>query len=73
MSTADMEVEIELEFLRRRQNEVVVKELSVAAKNMVESFRFRSTYNMTSHGLSRSVHGLERGGGRVRSPLLLWR
>jgi len=28
----------------------VVKELSVADKNMVDSFRFKSPYSMTSHG-----------------------
>jgi len=32
MSTADMEVIIDFEFLRGRQVEIVVKELSVAAK-----------------------------------------
>jgi len=31
MSTADMEVVIDFEFLRGRQNEIVVNELSVAA------------------------------------------
>ena len=28
----------------------MVKELSVATKNMVDSFRFKSTYSMMSHG-----------------------
>jgi len=31
MSTADMEVVIEFEFLRGRQNVIVIKEFSVAA------------------------------------------
>ena len=40
MSTADMEVVIDF----------VVKELSVAANNMNDSYRFKSPYTMTSHG-----------------------
>ena len=50
MSTANMEVVIDFEFLRGRQNEIVVKELSKAAKNMVDSFCFRSPYTIMSHG-----------------------
>ena len=50
MSTADMEVLIDFEFLRGRQGEIVVKELSVAANKMIDSFRFKSPYSMTSHG-----------------------
>ena len=37
MSTADMEVVIDFEFLKGRQGEIVVKELSVAANNMNDS------------------------------------
>jgi len=44
-----MEFVIDLEIMRGRQNKIVVKELSVAAKNMVDSFRFKSPYSMTSH------------------------
>jgi len=50
MSATDMEVVIDFEFLRGRQSEIVVKELSVAAKNMIDSFRFKSPYSMTLHG-----------------------
>jgi len=50
MSTADMEVVIDFGFLKGRQGEIVVKELSVAANNMNDSFRFRSPYTMASHG-----------------------
>jgi len=50
MSTADMEVVIDFEFLKGRQGEIVIKELSVAANNMNDSFRFKSPYTMTSHG-----------------------
>ena len=45
-----MEVVIDFEFLKGRQGEIVVKELSVAANNMNDSFRFKSPYIMTSHG-----------------------
>jgi len=40
MSTADMEVVIDFEYLRGRQDEIVVKELSLAARNVKDSFRF---------------------------------
>jgi len=50
MSTADMEIVIDFEFLRGRQGEIVVKELSVAAKNMMDAFRSKSPYSITSHG-----------------------
>jgi len=50
MSIADMEFVIDFEFLRGRQGEIVVKELSVAANNMIDSFRFKSPYSTTSHG-----------------------
>ena len=43
-----MEVAMDFEFLRGRHNEIVVKELSVAVKNMIDSFRFKSPYSMTS-------------------------
>ena len=43
---------IDYEFLRGRQNETVVKELSVASANAVETFRFKSPYKMTDHGSS---------------------
>jgi len=41
---------IEYEVLRVRQNEEVVKELSVAAKNVIETFHFKSPYTITAHG-----------------------
>ena len=50
MSTADMEVVIDFEFLKGCLGEIVVKELSVAANNIIVSFRFKSPYTMTSHG-----------------------
>jgi len=39
-----------LRLFRGRQNEIVVKELSVAAANVFETFRFKSPYIMASHG-----------------------
>jgi len=44
-----MEVVIDFEFLKWRQNEIVVKELSVAAAKFSETFRFKSPHNMASH------------------------
>ena len=63
MSVGDMEVVIDFEFLRGRQNEMVVKELSVAAKNMIDSFRFNSPYSITSQGLD--VNGLHWEDGHI--------
>jgi len=45
-----MEVIIDFEFLRGRQNEIVIKELSVAAANLSETFRFKSPHIMAFHG-----------------------
>ena len=39
----DREVVIDFEFLRGRQNETVVKELSVASAAASETFRFKRT------------------------------
>ena len=45
-----MEVVIDYEFLRGNQDEVIVKELSLAAKNIIHTFHFQSPYGMTPHG-----------------------
>jgi len=45
-----MEVLIDFEFLKVCEGEIVVKELCMAANNMIDSFRFKSPYTMTSHG-----------------------
>jgi len=81
MSTEDMNFVINIEFLKGRQNEIVVKELYVAAKNVpfleplqhdVTRFQWnRAQLGGRKHRLPRSVHVRERGGNRVRSPLLL--
>jgi len=41
---------IDYEVLRGRQNEEVVKEVSVAAENVIETFHFKSPYPMKAHG-----------------------
>lgn len=45
-----MDVFIDFEFLKGLQNDIVVKELSLAAKNASGSFRFKSPYTMVPHG-----------------------
>jgi len=40
---------IDYEVLRGRHNEVVVKEVSVAAENVIETFHFKPPYTMTAH------------------------
>jgi len=40
---------IDFEVLRGRQNEIV-KEVSVAAENVIETFHFKSPYPVTAHG-----------------------
>jgi len=49
MST-NIEVVIDYEYLKGRQNEMVVKELSVAAENVSDSFRFKNPYDMMPNG-----------------------
>ena len=58
-----MDFVIDFEFKRGRQNEIVFKELSVAAKNMVDSFRVRSPYRITSH--SSDENGLNWEDGHI--------
>jgi len=45
-----MEVVIDFEFLRGRHNEIIVKELCIAAGNVSNSFRFKRPYPMRTHG-----------------------
>jgi len=83
MST-DMEVVIDFEYLKGRQNETA-KEPSLAA-NFSETFRFESPYTIMPHGseenglscddghsIPQIDHGRKRGGGGIRSPPRLWR
>jgi hypothetical protein len=41
---------IDYEAMRGRQNEEVVKEVSVAAENVIEKFHFKPQYTITAHG-----------------------
>jgi len=54
---------IDYEVLRDRQNEEVVKEVSVAAKNVVETFHFKPPYTMTAHGSDKN--GLSWSDGQL--------
>ena len=45
-----MEVVIDYEFLRGNQDEVIVKELSLTAKNVIHTLHFQSPYGMTRQG-----------------------
>jgi len=45
-----MEVVIDFQFFRVRTNEIIVKELSVTAVNVSDSFLSKSTYPMIPHG-----------------------
>jgi hypothetical protein len=44
------EVVIDFEYLKGRQDEIVVKELSIAAKDVIQTFHFQSPYGMEPHG-----------------------
>ena len=46
---------IDFEFLQGRQNETVVKELSVASANAAETFRFKSPYKMADQARQRTA------------------
>jgi len=48
--TEGREAAIYYEFLRRRQNETVVKELCVASAAASETVRYKSPYPMADHG-----------------------
>jgi hypothetical protein len=45
-----MEVVIDYEFLKGQNDEVVIKEVGLAADNVVQTFHFKSPYKMASHG-----------------------
>ena len=52
-----MEVVIDFEYLKGRQNDIVVKELSVASRNVTDSFRFKSpiTWRLTPRTKTGSI------------------
>jgi hypothetical protein len=45
-----MEAVVDFEQLCRTQNETVVKELSIAGHNVLETFQFQSPYGTRAHG-----------------------
>jgi hypothetical protein len=45
-----MEVVIDDEFLKGQNDEIVIKEVGLAADNVVQTFHFKSSYKMASHG-----------------------
>ena len=57
-----MEVVIDFEYVKGRKNEMVVKELTGAAKNVYDSFRFMCPYIMMPHG---SENGLNWEDGHI--------
>jgi len=63
MAGGGREVVIYFEFLRVRQNETVVKELSVASANEAETFCFKSPYKMADYGSSEN--GLNWADGHI--------
>jgi len=54
---------IDYEVLRGRQNEEVVKEVSVASENAIEIFNFNSPYILTAHGCDKN--GLSWSDGQL--------
>jgi len=63
MAGGGREVVIDFEFFRGRQNETVVKKLSVPSDNAAETFRFKSRYKMADHGSSEN--GLKWADGHI--------
>lgn len=45
-----MEVVIHYEFLKGSQGEIIIKELSIAAINVIDTLHFQSPYGMIPHG-----------------------
>jgi len=56
-----MEVVIDYEFLKGSQDEVVIKELSLAAKNVAYTLHFQSPYAMRPHGSAENGHNWDDG------------
>ena len=56
-----MEAVIDYEVLKGAQNEEIVKEISVAAADVIETFHFQSPYGMRPHGSTENVLSWEDG------------
>ena len=54
---------IDFEVLHGRQNEEVVKKVSVAAENVIQTFHFKPPYTMTAHGSDKN--GLSWSDGQL--------
>ena len=63
---AGREVVVDFEFLRGRQNDTVVKELSVDSANAVKKFRFKRPYKMADHGTSENVLNWAEGHKNIK-------
>jgi hypothetical protein len=59
-----MECVIDFKVLHGEQNEEIVKEVSVAAENVTETFHFKSPYPMSAHGSQQSC--LFSGSGQIQ-------
>jgi hypothetical protein len=51
------------EYLKGRRDEIIVKELSIAAKDVIQTFHFQSPYEMEPHGSEAS--GLSMAHGHI--------
>jgi hypothetical protein len=56
-----MEAVVDFEQLCGTQNETIVKELCVAAHNVIETFQFQSPYTMRPHGNCENGLNLDDG------------
>jgi hypothetical protein len=59
----EMEVAIDCEYLGGAHNELVVKELSIAAKDVIHTLHFQSPYAMRPHGSA--ANGLNWDDGHI--------
>ena len=84
--TRTMEAVVDFEQLYGTQNETVVKELSIAGHNVLETFQFHSPFGMRPHGNSEKfklgrwtypLHSIglctERGCSRLCPSVCIWR
>jgi hypothetical protein len=58
-----MEAVVDYVFLNGSQNDVIVKEISIAAKNVFQTFNFRSPYAIHPH--DSAENGLNWGDGII--------
>ena len=63
MAVGGTEVVIYYEFLRRRKNDTIVKELCEGSAAAAKTFRFKSAYKMADHGSS--GNGLNWADGHI--------